>query len=138
FGATVVNNVLYVSLTPPASTSTYELWAYNGSGWWRIESSATNTFDDPAASGDGQLVVHQASSANAWAVDLEDKYSAATLISPFEIVTPALDAQEPDRQKYWRRVGVELLRNDGQVVGTWDVALSTSVDAGQSWVSAGT
>lgn len=138
FGAAVVNNVLYVTITPLSSTSTYELWAYTGSGWWRIESSATNTFDDPAPSGDGQLVVHQASSANAWAIDLEDRYTATTLISPFELVTPALDALEPDRRKYWRRVGVELLRNDGQPVGAWEIAVSTSIDAGQTWTSAGT
>ncbi|RIK45232.1 MAG: hypothetical protein DCC58_07145 [Chloroflexi bacterium] len=137
FGAAVVNNVLYVSLSPLGNSARYELWAFNGAGWWRIESSATNTFDDPAASGKGQLVVHQVSSANAWALDLEDRYSASTLLSPFEVVTPALDAQEPDRRKFWRRVGVEFLRSDGWNVGSWDVAVSTSSDAGQSWVNAG-
>lgn len=139
YAATVVNNILYVSIAPKSGAATFELWAYDGRGWWRIETIATNELRYISTSGSGQLVtVQTGSSANMWAANIEARNTAGSLISPVEIITPALDAQLPDLIKSWRKVGVETLRNDGQTAGNWAVAISTSIDAGVTWVLAGT
>lgn len=138
YGAAVVNNVLYVALSPIADTATYELWAYTGSGWWRIESDSTSNWGTIGATGAGQLLTMQGgNSRNMWFIDVADRLTAANQITPWHVVTPAIDAGDPTHTKTWTTVGVETLRNDGQVVGTWSLLIETSTDAGQNWTSAG-
>ena len=138
-GAAVVNGWLLVSLSPRTSPTTFQLWGYNGSGWWLLdEASGTNTLLAPAADGAGQLVAFTSSSGNITAWDMDDTSTAATLASPFTITTPLLDAGEPDRMKHWRRIGVELTRTDGQPVGDWSASIEYSTDGSATWTSAGT
>ncbi len=137
-GAAVVNGWLLVSLSPPESPATYQLWGYNSSGWWLLdETSGTNTFLSPIADGAGRLVTATASSGSLTAWDVSDTTTASTLASPFSVTTPLLDGDEPERQKYWRRAGIELSRIDGQPVGAWDAAIEYSTDGGTAWTNAG-
>ncbi|HYI16357.1 MAG TPA: hypothetical protein VEX37_13260 [Thermomicrobiales bacterium] len=137
-GAAVVNGWLLVSLSPPASPAIYQLWGYNGSGWWLLdETSGTNSFLNPTADGAGRLVTATASSGTLTAWDLGETTTASTLASPFSVTTPPLDGDEPDRPKHWRRAGIELARTDGQPVGDWAAALEYSTDGGTTWTSAG-
>lgn len=137
-GAAVVNGWLLVSISPRVSTSAHQLWGYNGSGWWLLdEASGTNTLSAPAADGAGKLVTFTISSGAVTAWDLDDTTTAATLASPFTIVTPLLDGGASDRSKRWRRVGVELARPEGLQVGEWTLAIEHSTDGGTTWTSAG-
>lgn len=137
-GAAVVNGWLLVSLSPRSSATTFQLWGYDGIGWWLLdEASGTNTLRAPTADGAGQLVTATASSGNLSAWNLDDTTTVATLASPFSVTTPLLDSGEPDRPKHWRRAGIELVRTDGQPAGNWSAALSFSSDGGATWTSAG-
>ncbi|MDQ3548826.1 MAG: hypothetical protein M3439_08395, partial [Chloroflexota bacterium] len=138
-GAAVVNGWLLVSLSPRASPTTYQIWGYNGSGWWLLdEASITNTLLAPAAGGAGQLVAFTSSSGNIATWEFDDTTTAASLASPFSITTPLLDDGEPDRVKHWQRIGVELARTDGQPVGDWSASIEYSTDGSATWTSAGT
>jgi hypothetical protein len=138
-GAAVVNGWLLISISPTGESSTYQLWGYNGSGWWLLdETSGTNTLATPAADGAGRLLAFTPASGNISAWDLAETTIATTLASPFSVTTPLLDAGEPERRKHWRRAGVELARTDGQPVGDWSAQLAYSIDGGASWTHAGT
>ena len=138
YGAAVVNGYLCVSAQHPYDTSRTQLWAYNGSGWWSIDQATSpNTLVYPVADGAGKLVTFRSANAAMFAYDLSDVTTAATLASPWSVTTPLLDANEPDRQKAWRRVGVELSRLDGKDVGSWVVQLAYSTDGGTTYTIAG-
>lgn len=138
-GAAVVNGWLLTTIAPRGASSTWQLWGYNGSGWWLLhEASGTNTITAPSADGGGKLVTFTAAAGNLHAWDLDDTSTAATLVSPCSVTTPVLDAGEPDRRKHWRRAGIVLSRPDGQPVGEWSFALEYSTDSGATFTSAGT
>ena len=43
-GAAVVNGWLIVALWPSGSSATWQLWGYDGAGWWLLdEATTTNT-----------------------------------------------------------------------------------------------
>jgi hypothetical protein len=138
-GAAVVNGWLLVSISPVGAPSTFQLWGYNGSGWWLLdEATGTNTLATPAADGAGRLLTFTPASGAISAWDLAGTTTATTLASPYSVTTPLLDAGEPERRKHWRRAGVELARTDGQPVGNWSAQLAYSTDGGASWTNAGT
>ncbi len=137
-GAAVVNGWLFVSLTPRSASTTYQLWGFNGSGWWLLdEVSGTNTLLSPTADGEGQLVAFTSSSGAMTAWDVADRLTALTLASPFTVTTSMFDGGDADRPSHWRRVGIELARMDGQEVGNWSAGIEYSTDGGTTWVSAG-
>jgi len=138
YGSAVVNGWLLVSLSPPASPTTFQLWGHDGTGWWLLdEANATNAFHSPAADGDGKLVAFTASSGDLTAWDLGDVTTAATLASPCTVTTSLLDGGEPERSKRWQRAGITFARVDGQPVGNWSVAVEYSTDGGTTWNDAG-
>jgi hypothetical protein len=138
YGAAVVNGWLLVSVSPVASPTTYQIWGFNGSGWWLLdETTSANAFVSPAADGAGRLVAFTTSSGSLTAWDFGDTTTATSLASPFSVTTPLLDGDEPDRPKLWRRVGIGLIRTDGQPVGNWSASIEYSTDGGATWTSAG-
>jgi hypothetical protein len=139
YGAAVVNGYLCVSAQHKYDTSRTQLWAYNGSGWWALDqATSTNTLAYPVADGAGKLITFRSANAAMFAYDLATVTTATTLASPWSFTTPLLDANEADRQKAWRRIGVELARLDGEAVGSWAVQLAYSTDGGATYTIAGT
>lgn len=139
YAAAVINGALFVSLTPRNAATTYQLWAYDGEGWWMIDqATGTNPFADLASDGAGHLLTWTAGGTSTRYYDPEDVVTAATLSSPWAITSSLLAAGDPDRSKHWRRIAVELLRPDGQTVGSWACLLEYSTNAGLTWTTAGT
>ena len=138
YGAAVVNGYLCASVRSRLDSARTQLWAWNGTGWWAIEQAATpNTLVYPLADGAGKLLTFRDSSSTMYAWDLADVTGDAALRGAWSVTTPPLDAGEPDRQKQWRRIGVELGRHDGQPVGTWSAQLAWSTDGGATYSVAG-
>jgi len=138
-GVAVVNGWLLTTIAPRGGSTERQLWGYNGERWWLLEeiaSGGANWLDVPTADGAGKLITFQAGGTTLRAYDL-DSTATSTRISPFSIATDLLDGGEPDREKRWLRVGVELDRTDGVSVGSWSFAVEYSTDGGTSWTSAG-
>jgi hypothetical protein len=139
YGAAVVNGCLCVSAQHKYDTARTQLWAYDGSGWWSIDlATSPNTLVYPVADGAGKLVTFRSANAAMFAYDLTNVTTATTLASPWSFTTPLLDGGAADRQKLWRRIGVELSRLDGEAVGSWAVQLAYSTDGGTTYTVAGT
>jgi hypothetical protein len=138
YGAAVVNGYLFVSAQAKHDATRTQLWAYDGARWWLVdEATSVNTLVAPAADGAGKLLTFRSANAAMFAYDLTDVSTATTQASPWT-VTAMLDGGAPERVKAWRRVGIELARQDGQTVGSWSAQLDYSTDGGATWTTAGT
>jgi hypothetical protein len=129
----VVGGRLFVAVTP-FNGGAEQLWAYDGAGWWLLDTGR----QDPAAAGGGLLAAFEAGSGTLSYYAVGELLSASDLISPFSFASGLLDGGAPELLKRWTRAGVELARPDGEPVGSWNITLDYSTDAGASWTTAGT
>jgi|GEM_PF-6997932 len=137
-GAAVVNGWLMVSVTPRATPTATQLWGYDGTGWWRLAvADPGGPLGTPTADGGGKIVTIDRSTGVLAARNLDDRLTAAALVSSVTMTIHPIDAGEPEREKRWSRVGVTLGRLDGAAIGEWTIALDYSTDGGATWQSAG-
>jgi hypothetical protein len=138
-GAAVVNGWLLATIAPRAGDG-WQLWGYNGSGWWclaQVDGEEANILSTPAPDGAGKLVTVTAGSGTLYAWDIDAASDPAAQVGSFTLTSPLLDGGEPDRNKYWRRIGIELARLDGASPGVWTFDLAHSSDGGATFVAAG-
>jgi len=143
-GGVVAGGYLIVCIT--SLQGVYDVWAFDGTGWWlirRVTSSARcwpvwiggcGTYD-LLAFRDGSSSVtydlYRLTNKSASAPDLRDSG---------EYRTSLLDAGEPDKVKAWRKIGAtftapEVRGNSGSTDAV-TVTLSYSVDGGLTWTAA--
>lgn len=137
-GAAVVNGWLLTTIVPRDAASVWQLWGYDGSGWWMLdEAMTTNTLDAPTGDGAGKLVTFETGSGVLRVRDIDDLTTPDHLVSPFTLTTPLLELGEQGRDTHWTEVGVDLARPDGEPLGDWSYAIEVPADGGSSWVNAG-
>lgn len=143
-GATVAGGMLLVCIT--SRTGASETWAFDGSGWWLILTSTSQTRVWP---------MHTGGAGNIDLVTFRDGSSSVTY-DLFRLVyrhesatnyrasgsyrTSLLDAGERDKLKAWRKVGAtftspEIRGNPDSTDGV-TLTLSYSVDGGETFTTA--
>lgn len=132
-GAAVVGGWLFVTISP-FNGGAEQLWGYDGAGWWLLDTGRLY----PAAAGGGLLAAFETGSGTLSYYAVGELLSSSDVISPFSVASGLLDGGAPELAKRWTRAGVELARPDGETVGSWDITLDYSADAGASWTTAGT
>lgn len=138
FGAAVVNGWLLTTIAPRGSATRWQLWGYDGTGWWLLsDASGANTLDDPAGDGAGKLVTFDSGGGNLRAWDIDDRDSPQFLTSPFTFTTPPLTIGDGSRDTRWTRVGIDLARPGVTTIGEWSYELEVSGDGGATWLAAG-
>lgn len=149
WGAAIAGNMLVVAMTTKQGTS--ELWAFDGNGWWRINSVDLGSGQricwpmHTGGAGNFDLVTFRDGNANVlydlyrmiWRGDTAQTYSStATWVSSL------LDANERDKSKAWRKVGATFAAPEIRGVATSTdaviVTLSYSIDGGKSVIQAAT
>jgi hypothetical protein len=149
-GACVAAGTLLVATESRAGAA--ELWAFDGSGWWRLSADpAGGTVrvwpSAVAGAGNRDAVVFRAGSTTYDLLRLVPRSTALhTYRAAGEWVSSLLDCGQRDRPKAWRKVGAVFAAPEprGAAVGggaTGDeltVALHTSLDAGATWTQAAT
>ncbi len=129
-GAAITNGWLLVTVTPHGGGDE-ELWGFDGDGWWLLDTDVVY----PASVAGGLLAAFDGSTLHYYVMDSQD--TPADLAASYQVVTDVLDAGRLERMKRWRLAGLELLRPDGETVGSWDFELAYSTDGGDSWSSLG-
>lgn len=139
-----------------------EVWAWDGSGWWRVgrkPAGASGNWCWPAALAGAGLrdvllfregevgadllrLQHRSATAHAFpAAAAAPAPAAAPTGSDATFVTPMIDAGERDKSKAWRKVGAVFAAPElTGATGSTDavtVHLDYSIDAGATWVDAG-
>jgi hypothetical protein len=148
FGGTVAGGYIVVSIESHEGMN--ELWAWDGSGWWRLAQKAMSgngTWIWPTPLGGGgsgrDLMVFREGQA---AVDTFRLQHRSASVHAFPIsasfVTPMIDASERDKTKAWRKVGAVFATplRSGNLASTdaVTVSLDYSLDAGATWTQAAT
>ena len=147
FGGTVAGGYLVVALESWEGNS--ELWAWDGSGWWRFGRKAMEAtgywiwprnvnnagscdllvFHHGAATYDVIRLQHRSASLHA--------FPAAGTVASFQ--TPMIDAGERDKLKAWRKIGAVFAtpERSGSLGSTTEpsVSIEYSTDGGASWTS---
>jgi hypothetical protein len=116
----------------------HRLYAYDGRDWWLVYETGdtTNVLDEPAPTGDGNLVTFRPSNTS-FRLWQPGATAAADLTATVTIVSPPLDAGDPVATKQWSNIGVQFRRDDGSTVGSWSCQLAYSTDGGNSYTNAG-
>lgn len=135
YGAAAVNGWLIVSARPRGSND-IQLWGYNGSGWWLMAEHDAGRWI--AASRGDRLVGFKANDDELHYWNMDAGRDPVEVTEDVVLESTLLDGNDPTQPKFWTRIGVELARADPAAVGEWDVQLSYSLDAGATWVAAGT
>jgi hypothetical protein len=144
FGGTVAGNMLVVSIQNRAGA--FELWAFDGTGWWLMRSSSSSARVWPAyVAGAGAIDLIAFRNADAAvAYDLyrmvyRDAVNHAYAQSG-SFVTSLLDAGERDAEKSWRALGAVFaaptIRGNPASTDPVSVTLFFSLDAGATWTVA--
>lgn len=134
YGAALVNGWLIVSARPRGSTDV-QLWGYNGSGWWLMSDHDAGRWI--AASRGDRLVGFKANDDELHYWNMDAGRDPAEVAEDVTVESTLIDGNDPTQPKFWTRIGVELARADPAAVGSWDVQLSYSLDAGTTWTTAG-
>lgn len=145
FGGTVAGSMLVVSIQNRAGD--FELWAFDGTGWWLMLSAQSAARVWPAyvaGAGTIDLIAFRHADA-AVAYDLlrlvyrDAAHHAYAASGSF--VTSLLDAGERDAEKNWRAIGAVFaaptIRGNPGSSDPVSVTLSYSLDAGATWTVAG-
>jgi hypothetical protein len=146
YGGTVAGNMLVVSIQNRSGR--YQLWAYDGTGWWLMAERESSPWvwpialagagmldllafrdGDPGVTYDTARMIPRSSGA--------PSYAAAG-----SFTTSLLDAGERDAAKSWRAIGATFATPEerGNVASTDPVTLSLawSIDGGATWATAAT
>lgn len=146
FGGCVSGGYVIVSIESHGGMN--QLWAWDGSGWWKLDERAIDSNPwvwplDLNNAGNYDLMVFRAGTRTYDLYRLRPRAGVDWAI-PSEaasFLTPLIDAGERDRVKAWRRVGAvfatpERLGNLSSADAV-QVHLDYSVDAGATWATAG-
>lgn len=146
FGGTVAGGYVVVSIESHEGMN--ELWAWDGSGWWRLAQKAmgaTGTWIWPVplgGGGDGRdLMVFRDGEAAVDLFRLQHRSATNHAYPPAaSFVTPMIDAGEWDKAKAWRKVGAVFASpvRSGNIASSDAVTvhLDYSLDAGATWTEA--
>ncbi len=143
YGGCVSGDWLVVAVrTRPAAT--WELWGFDGNGWWRLASRDTPGLIWPGAVGGagGRDVVVFRDGATTY--DLYRLAYRSTSVSSYastgQWVSPLLDAGDPSAVKQWLQIGASFAapaqRGNPASSDGITVALDASTDCGVTWQSA--
>ncbi len=144
-GATVAGDRLIVCLVNRAGES--ESWAFDGSGWWLMLRSSSQTRVWPiytGGAGNIDLVLFRDGSTSVTydLFRLVYRHESATNYNSgtSEYRTSLLDGGERDRVKVWRRIGAVFAspeqRGNPASIAPVTLTLSYSTDGGRSWTTA--
>ena len=147
FGACVAGGYLVVTIQ--TIDDRYQVWAWDGSGWWMIldkaEDGAPWCFPTSLAGiGGWDLAIFIHGSGTYKVIRLIPKSKTLHTIpasGTASFVSSMIDANERDKDKAWRKIGCVFADPDPSTVVSADaitVTLEYSVNAGQSWVTAAT
>lgn len=138
----------YLIVTIEAHDNASEIWAWDGTGWWRVarRQSTSGVWCSPIATygvGNWDLLVLTDGSLTAQVVRLiwhsDSKHNLPTTA---EYVTSMIDAGERDKDKAWRKIGAVFasptIQPATSSVDPVTVTLAYSIDAGATWVTAAT
>ncbi len=145
FGGCVAGGYAVVSIESHEGRN--ELWAWDGSGWWKIASqpmAATGYWIWPTNLNDTarhDLMCFKHGSAQVDIFRLHHRSGTVHAFSPTaEFITPMIDAGERDKAKAWRRIGATFSSPErfGDLASTDNVAcyLDFSLDGGATWTQA--
>jgi FlaG/FlaF family flagellin (archaellin) len=144
YGGAIAGNMLVVSIQNRAAE--YELWAFDGTGWWLMRSVTTAARVWPAylsGAGNMDLIAFRNGDAGV-ACDLYRMVyrdaGAHAYATTGSFVTSLLDAGDRDADKSWRAIGATFaapaIRGNPASVDGVTVTLSWSIDAGETWTVA--
>jgi hypothetical protein len=144
YGGTVAGNMLVVSIQNRAGT--YELWAFDGTGWWLKRSVSTAARIWPAyvaGAGATDLIAFRNGDASVAYDRYRMVYRDAALhayASTGAFTTSLLDAGERDADKAWRAIGATFAapetRGNAASTDPLSVSLAYSLDGGAAWTTA--
>ncbi|HWV24101.1 MAG TPA: hypothetical protein VNZ58_07915 [Thermomicrobiales bacterium] len=145
FGGCVAGGYVVVSIESHEGMN--QLWAWDGSGWWKIDEkpmAATGTWIWPLNVNDGgsydMIVFHDgAPTYDLYRLRPRSASVHAFPASAASFTTPMIDAGERDRPKAWRKVGAVFatpeLNGNLASVDPVRVLLDLSTDGGATWVT---
>lgn len=147
FGGTVAGGYIVVAIESHDGFN--ELWAWDGSGWWRIARrpmAMTGNWLWPTPLGGASqrdVLVFREGEAAVDLVRLQHRSDPAHAFpTSGQFVTPMIDAGERDKTKAWRKVGAVFASpvrfGNLASMDAVTVALDWSMDAGQTWTTAAT
>ncbi len=146
YGATVTGGYLVVCIVNRNGES--ETWAFDGSGWWLMLRSQSQTRIWPmhtGGAGNIDLVAFRDGSASVTydLFRLVYRHESATSYAPSaEYRTSLLDAGDRGRQKAWRAIGATFAspepRGNQASVDAVSLTLSYSIDGGNTFTTAAT
>lgn len=141
-GAAVVGDWLVVAIA--GRYGGYELWGYNGHGWWLFDRRETPAFLWPCAvagAGNRDLLAFRDGAATYDLYRLARRSATLhTYPSSGSWTSGLLDAGEPTRDKTWRAIGAAFgapeQRGNAASGDSVELALEYSTDAGVTWFPA--
>lgn len=146
FGGAVAGNMLVVSIQNRGGI--YQLWAFDGTGWWLIAENETTPWVWPVAvSGAGSLDLLAFRDGDTGvtydlARMLHRGPTAPAYASAGAFTTSLLDAGQRDAAKSWRAIGATFaapeIRGNPASADPVTLSLAWSADAGATWATAAT
>lgn len=146
YGACVSAGWLIVSTL--SNQGAYEVWAFDGTGWWRMETTTVNARlwpVDLAGAGTYDFLAFRAGDAN---VDYQlQRLTPRSLAEPAlntdgSYTTSMIDAGERDKLKAWRTIAAYFaapeIRHLPSSTDTVNIFLDYSIDNGKTWTQAAT
>ncbi|MBX3068895.1 MAG: hypothetical protein KF883_00205 [Thermomicrobiales bacterium] len=146
YGGTVAGNRLVVSIQ--SRSGSYELWAWDGSGWWLMSTTTLAARVWPAflaGAGGYDLVAFWDGDANV-AYDLYGMVNRSATLHSFAssgfFVTSMLDAGDRTSDKAWRSIGAQFaapfIQGNPASSDQIGLTLAWSIDGGATWTTAAT
>lgn len=142
-GLAAAGGYLFASIADGPTAAGVGLWAYDGTGWWCLGRNLDGDHDYawPLASAgyfdNGDLLSFGGGTTYLYAAQLRPRATQAGLASGGELVTSLWHGRDPDKEKSWARIGVELAWPEGATFGACTVALDYSIDGGATFAAAG-
>jgi hypothetical protein len=144
FGAAVCAGYLVVTIE--SFDERYQVWAWDGSGWWMLFDKANDgapwCFPTSAGGiGGYDLILFTHGSTNYRMVRLVPRSKSLHTIPSSGIasfVTPLIDANERDKDKAWRKIGCVFADPEPSSLASADtvtLTLEYSVNGGQTWIA---
>ncbi len=144
YGGTVAGNMLVVSIQNRSGR--YQLWAYDGTGWWLMAERDTTPWVWPVAlAGAGSLdLLAFRDSDTSVTYDtvrmLPRSAGTPSYAATGNFTTALLDAGERDAHKSWRALGATFAtpedRGNPASVDPVTLTLAWSIDGGTTWATA--
>ena len=146
YGATVAGNMLVIAIEN--RTGRFQLWAFDGAGWWLMAERETTPWVWPVAlAGAGTLDLLAFRDGDAGVTCdtvrmIPRSTSAHSFASTGRFTTALLDAGERDSLKSWRAIGATFAtpeeRGNPASTDSLTLTLAWSIDGGESWTTAAT